>query len=84
MGRVAELSDQGGSRIVALAPVQLGELFSSADFHLDQAVDLGSMNYQALPVLPGSVSDPSASPSASPGAISRFSPFTSTVTALPA
>jgi len=68
VGRVAELSDQGGSRIVALAPVQLGELFSSADFHLDQAVDLGSMNYQALPVLPGSVSDPSASPSASPGA----------------
>jgi hypothetical protein len=60
VGRVVDLSDQGGSRIVAVGPVQLTELFSDANFDLDQPVDLGSMAYQALPETPGDVTTPSS------------------------
>jgi hypothetical protein len=63
VGRVAEIHDQDGNRVVSLAPVQLTELFSDADFNLDQPVDLTTMNYQALPVLPGDATDLSATPS---------------------
>jgi hypothetical protein len=66
VGRVLDISDQGGTRVVTVGPVQLTELFADANFNLDQPVDLGSMAYQALPQTPGNVTTPSSSASADP------------------
>jgi hypothetical protein len=66
VGRVLDIQDQGGARIVTVGPVQLTELFADANFNLDQPVDLGSMAYQALPQTPGNVTTPSSSASADP------------------
>ena len=66
VGRVIDLRDEEGSRVVTVGPVQLTELFADANFNLDQPVDLGSMAYQALPQTTGDVTTPSSSASADP------------------
>jgi hypothetical protein len=66
VGRVIDLQDEGGNRVVTVGPVQLTELFSDANFDLDQPVDLGSMAYQALPQTPSDVTTPSSSASSDP------------------
>jgi len=55
VGRVVSLQDADGSRIVTLAPIDLTELVSDADLHLDQHVDFGQLVYQEIPDLPGAV-----------------------------
>jgi hypothetical protein len=75
VGRVASIQDAGGSRVVTLVPVQLTEIFSDANFNLDQPVDLASMAYQALPPSSSDATDvpadqsPGVDGSASPGAL---------------
>ncbi len=66
VGRVIDLRDEDGSRVVTVGPVQLTELFSDANFNLTQPVDVGSMAYQALPETPGDLTTPSSSASADP------------------
>jgi flavin-binding protein dodecin len=61
-----DLRDDGDSRVVTLAPIELTDLVSDADLQLDQNLDLSAMAYQVIPDRPGVVSDPD--PSASPGA----------------
>jgi hypothetical protein len=61
VGRVLDVQDQGGSRIVTLGPVQLTELFSKASFDLAQPVALGSMGYQVYPETANDVTTPSSS-----------------------
>jgi hypothetical protein len=61
VGRVVDLQDQGGNRVVTVGPVQLTELFETANFNLDQPVALGSMAYQALPTSASDVTTPSSS-----------------------
>jgi hypothetical protein len=68
VGRVLDIQDQGGSRIVTLGPVQLTELFSRASFDLAQPVDLGSMAYQAYPETATDVTTPSSSGSSNAAA----------------
>ena len=71
VGRVIDLQDEDGNRVVTVGPVQLTELFADANFNLDQAVDFGSMAYQALPETPSDVTTPSSSASPDPaGALS--------------
>jgi hypothetical protein len=67
VGRVVDLHDEGGNRVVTLGPVQLTELFADANFDLDQPVDFGSMAYQAYPETASDVSIPSSSASQDPG-----------------
>jgi len=59
VGRVLSISDQGGNRLVTVGPVQLTELFSQANFNLDQPVSLSSMAYQGFPETPNDVTTPS-------------------------
>jgi hypothetical protein len=66
VGRVVDLQDEGGNRVVTVGPVQLTEIFADANFNLDEPVDLGSMAYQAYPETPSDVTTPSSAASADP------------------
>jgi hypothetical protein len=74
VGRVVEIHDDGGNRVVTLAPVQLTDVVRDADIKLDRDLDPSSVSYQEVPDLPGALSQPSSSstpaPSASPASTS--------------
>lgn len=66
IGRVAAIDDQGGERIVTIAPIGLTELVREADLEIDQDVDLAAASYHRLPAdIPAQLPDeaPAASPS---------------------
>jgi hypothetical protein len=67
-GRVAELSDDGGNRIVTLAPVNLTDIVTDGDMNISQSLDPASFVYQEIPDLPGKVSDATVTPQVTPGA----------------
>ena len=67
VGRVVDLRDEAGNRVVTLGPVQLTEIFDDANFNFDQPLDLGSMAYQAFPETANDVTTPSDAPSADSG-----------------
>jgi len=48
MGRVADIQDDGDSRIVTLAPIQLTDLVRDADLQVDQDVSFDSVVYHQL------------------------------------
>jgi hypothetical protein len=59
-GRVAALRDDGGNRIVTLAPVDLTDIIRDGDIEIDKSLDASSFVYQEVPDLPGKVSEPPA------------------------
>ena len=67
-GRVVALRDDGDSRVVTLAPVELTDIVRDGEINLKQALKPDSMEYQAVPDQPGAQSAlSSASWSAGPG-----------------
>jgi hypothetical protein len=85
VGRVVELHDDGGNRVVTLAPVQLTDVVRDADIKFDGDIDPGAVLYQEVPDLPGALATPSpeASPAASPAATSSSATPGSEVITLP-
>lgn len=51
-GRVAAVRDEGDTRIVTLAPVDLDEIVRDGTVRVDRAVDLGDLVLQEIPALP--------------------------------
>jgi hypothetical protein len=71
-GRVADIRDDGNTRVVTLSPVDLTEIVSDGTFSVDQDIDLDAMGYQLIPDLPGALGQPeSIEPSPSPSALWR-------------
>lgn len=81
VGRVVELREDSESRVVVLAPVDLTEVVTDLELHLDQAIDLDNLVYQEVPDRPDVAAErnAAASPAASPDA----SPESSDVVTLP-
>ena len=52
-GRVVALRDDGDSRVVTLAPVELTDIVRNGEINLKQALSPDSMEYQAVPDQPG-------------------------------
>jgi hypothetical protein len=63
-GRVVALRDEGGSRVVTLAPVELTDIVRDGEIDLKQALSPDSMEYQAVPDQPGAESVPGANTAA--------------------
>ena len=63
VGRVAEIHDAGGTRVVTLLPITLTDLVRDAHLEFSQPLDLGAMAYQAFPDLPGALTEPAPSAS---------------------
>ncbi len=63
-GRVVALRDDGDSRVVTLAPVELTDIVRDGEIDLKQALHPDSMEYQAVPDQPGAQSEPDANTSA--------------------
>ena len=59
-GRVVAMHDEGGNRVVTLAPVQLTDIVESGDIKIDQVLDPSSFVFQEVPDLPGKVSESQA------------------------
>ena len=68
MGRVAAIEDQGDSRVVTIAPIQLTDLVRDASLQYDTPVDFASTVYQPLPTDAPAIVPDDASPSPSPAA----------------
>jgi hypothetical protein len=83
VGRVVDLHDDGGNRVVTLAPVEFTDVVRDAEIKVDRDLDPGSVLYQEVPDLPGAVSQPSPpetpAPSASPASTSA-APGTTLIT----
>jgi hypothetical protein len=63
-GRVAAIHDDGDSRVVTLAPVNLTDVIRNGSIDVDQAVPASAISYQLIPDLVGAKSVPSDLPSA--------------------
>lgn len=57
-GRVVRLRDEGDSRIVTLAPIELTDIVRDGEINLKQALNAGAMTYQEVPDQPGARSVP--------------------------
>src|SRR5450432_1317383 len=79
-GRVAAIHDDGDSRVVTLAPVNLTDVIRNGSIDVDQAVPASGFSYQLIPDLVGAQSVPQAGdlPSAniSPSGYRGTHPFT--------
>lgn len=70
-GRVAAIRDDGGDRVVTLAPVGLGEVVRNGQIDLTQAVPASAVRYQQIPDAPWASDQPGEelpSPEISPAA----------------
>ena len=79
-GRVAAIHDDGDSRVVTLAPVNLTDVIRNGAIDVDQALPASAISYQLIPDLVGAQSVPTAGdlPSAniSPSGYHGTQPFT--------
>jgi len=57
-GRVVELRDDGDTRVVRLAPVDLPEVITDGTIDIDTAVDSAATAYQEIPDQPGALAEP--------------------------
>ena len=57
-GRVVGLRDEGDTRVVLLAPVDLPEVISDGSIDVDQDLDSSAMVLQQIPDRPGALSEP--------------------------
>ena len=85
-GRVAAIHDDGDSRVVTLAPVNLTDVIRNGSIDVDQALPASAISYQLIPDLVGAQSVPQAGdlPSAniSPSGYRGTKPFTAEPAAL--
>jgi hypothetical protein len=85
-GRVAAIRDDGDSRVVTLAPVDLTDVIRNGSIDVDQALPASAISYQLIPDLPWAQSTPDADelPSAniSSSGYDRMKPFTAQPAAL--
>jgi hypothetical protein len=86
-GRVNAIHDDGDSRVVTLAPVDLTDVIRNGSIDVDQALPASAISYQLIPDLVGVQSVPQAGdlPSAniSPSGYRGTKPFTAEPAALP-
>ena len=59
-GRVAAIHDDGDSRVVTLAPVNLTDVIRNGSIDVDQAMPSSAISYQLIPDLPWAQSTPGA------------------------
>jgi hypothetical protein len=59
-GRVAAIHDDGDSRVVTLAPVNLTDVIRNGSIDVDQALPASAISYQLIPDLVGAQSIPQA------------------------
>jgi hypothetical protein len=57
-GRVVALRDDGDSRVVTLAPVELTDIVRDGEINLKQSLNADAMSFQQIPDLPGAQSTP--------------------------
>lgn len=85
-GRVAAIHDDGDSRVVTLAPVNLTDVIKNGSIDVDQALPASAISYQLIPDLAWAQQTPQAGdlPSAniSPSGY-RMKPFTAETAELP-
>jgi hypothetical protein len=85
-GRVAAIHDDGDSRVVTLAPVNLTDVIRNGSIDVDQALPASALSYQLIPDPIAAQSTPQAGdlPSAniSPSGYRRTQPFTAETAAL--
>lgn len=60
VGRVVAVHDDGDSRVVTIAPVELNDVLRDGTIRIDRAFDLGRVAFQPVPALPGAESEPTA------------------------
>jgi len=86
-GRVAAIHDDGDSRVVTLAPVNLTDVIRNGSIDVDQALPASAISYQLIPDLVGAQSVPTAGdlPSANiaPSGYHGTKPFAAQPAALP-
>jgi hypothetical protein len=58
VGRIVSLRDDGDSRVVTLAPVDLTEVIRDGEIKIDQAIDLRAFTLEPIADYPGAVSAP--------------------------
>ena len=59
-GRVAAIHDDGDSRVVTLAPVNLTDVIKNGAIDVDQALPASAVSYQLIPDLAWAQSDPAS------------------------
>ncbi|HEY5200820.1 MAG TPA: hypothetical protein VIJ31_07895, partial [Acidothermaceae bacterium] len=86
-GRVAAIHDDGDSRVVTLAPVNLTDVIKNGSIDVDQALPASAISYRVIPQLAWAQQTPQAGdlPSAniSPSGYNRTKPFAAQAAALP-
>lgn len=65
VGRVVKLEPLGDDLAVTLAPVELTDILREGEIRFDKPINFDAMSFQAIPDLPGQMSDPSV-PAAAP------------------
>jgi hypothetical protein len=81
VGRVADIHDDGDSRVVTLAPVDLTDIVRDGEIAFERPLDLGSLSYQDTSGLPGAVG--TTAPSGEPGASAQPAPSASSGALVP-
>jgi hypothetical protein len=86
-GRVAAIHDDGDSRVVTLAPVNLTDVIRNGSIDVDQGLPASAISYRVIPQLAWAQQTPQAGdlPSAniSSSGYNRTKPFTAQTAALP-